>query len=106
MIDKFLTELKIDKYKKVCEVSREERRKIVDLMKNFPLDVIRFAPIGQAIVTAGGVAVTEVDPKTMRSKKCTNLFFAGEVLDEDALTGGFNLQREFSTGVAAGRALK
>ena len=103
-IDKFLEKLKVDKYKKVCEVSKEERLKIVDIMKNYPLDKIRLSSIEQAIVTAGGVNVKEIDPKTMQSKLCKNLYFTGEVLDVDALTGGFNIQIAFSTGVAAGRS--
>ena len=104
MIDKFLDKLRLDKYKRVCDVTKEERKKIVDVMKKFPVDKIRFAPIGQAIVTAGGVNVKEIDPKTLQSKICKNLFFVGEVLDVDALTGGFNIQIAMSTGVAAGKA--
>ena len=106
VIDKFIEKLRLDKYKRVCEVSKEERHKIVEVMKNFPVDKIRFAPIEQAIVTAGGVNVKEVDPKTMQSKLCKNLYFVGEVLDVDALTGGFNIQIAFATGVAAGRDCK
>ncbi|MBO4572584.1 MAG: NAD(P)/FAD-dependent oxidoreductase [Clostridia bacterium] len=102
MIDAFIDKLMLDKYKKVSEVSRAERQSIVKIMKNFPLDELRFAPIDQAIVTAGGVCVKEVDPSTMQSKLCKNLYFAGEVLDIDALTGGFNIQLAFSTGHLAG----
>ncbi len=103
MIDEFLNKLSIDKYKSVSELSREERLKIVDIMKDFPLDKLKFSSIDKAIVTAGGVNVKEVDPSTMQSKLCKNLYFAGEVLDVDALTGGFNIQIAFSTGVAAGK---
>ena len=104
MIDKFLVSLGLDKYKKVCEVTKEERKKIVGIMKNFPIDKIRRAPIDQAIVTSGGVNVNEIDPKTMRSKIVDGLYFVGEVLDVDALTGGFNIQIALSTGAAAGRS--
>ena len=101
MIQKFLEKLNISKYKTVSEVTKEERRKIVDIMKNFPIDKIRLSGLEQAIVTAGGVTVSEVNPKTMESKLCEGLYFVGEVLDVDALTGGFNIQIAFSTGVKA-----
>ena len=69
------------------------------------MTALRSRPIAEAIVTAGGVAVSEVDPKTMASRLCDGLFFCGEVLDVDAYTGGFNLQIAFSTGYFAGLAL-
>ena len=103
MTEAFIAALKIDKFKKINLVTKEERAKIVEIMKNFPVDEIRMPLIDQAIVTCGGVSVSEIDPKTMRSKKCENLYFAGEVMDVDALTGGFNLQIAFATGVAAGK---
>ena len=92
----------IDFRKKVNAVTKEERRVLVTVLKNLVLDPVRFRPIDEAIVTKGGVTVKEVDPKTMESRLCPGLYFAGEVLDVDAYTGGFNLQIAFSTGRLAG----
>ena len=82
---------------KVNAVTREQRRRVVELMKSLPLTFSGFRPISEAIVTSGGVDVREVSPKTMESKLVHGLYFAGEVLDVDAYTGGFNLQIAFST---------
>ena len=84
-------------------VTREQRRSLAALLKALPLTVEGFRPVEEAIVTSGGVRVGELNAKTMESKKAKGLFFAGEVLDVDAYTGGFNLQIAFSTGAAAGR---
>lgn len=92
----------IDERKKVNSITREERISLVEAIKGFKIPLLRFRPIDEAIVTKGGVAVNEVSPKTMESKLCPGLFFAGEVLDIDAYTGGFNLQVAFSTAVCAG----
>lgn len=92
----------IKEYKKNSEITREERLKLLSAIKRFKLDYDGLMPFSQAVVTAGGVATSEVNPKTMESKLVQGLFFAGEVLDVDALTGGFNLQIAFSTGVKAG----
>lgn len=89
--------------KKVNEITREERHSLVDLLKNFRLDISSFYDIDAAIVTGGGVDVKEIEPKTMKSKLIENLFFAGEVIDVDAYTGGFNLQIAFSTGYLCGK---
>lgn len=89
--------------KKVNTVTREERLALVRLLKNLPLEPIALRPIKEAIVTRGGVTVKEVDPRTMQSKLCRGLYFAGEVLDVDATTGGYNLQIAFSTGRLAGQ---
>ena len=89
---------------KVNSITREQRRRLVALFKDFPVSVTGFRPIGEAIVTAGGVCTREVDPRTMQSKLVPGLYFAGEVLDVDAQTGGFNLQIAFSTGALAGRS--
>lgn len=89
--------------KKVNTVTREERLALVGLLKNLPLEPISLRPIKEAIVTRGGVTVREVDPRTMQSKLCRGLYFAGEVLDVDATTGGYNLQIAFSTGRLAGQ---
>ena len=88
--------------KKVHAVTREERRKLLSALKGFTIPLAGFRPIDEAIVTSGGVSVKEVFPATMMSKKCKGLFFAGEMLDVDAYTGGYNLQIAFSTGYLAG----
>ena len=87
---------------KVNQITREQRAQLVNLLKDLKLTVLRFRPIEEAIVTSGGVSVKEIDPKTMESKLCKGLYFAGEVIDVDAYTGGFNLQIAFSTGRLAG----
>jgi len=89
-----------DKY--VNQISGEERRILVKLLKGLNLTVSRFRPIEEAIVTSGGVNVSEINPSTMESKLVKGLFFAGEVIDVDGYTGGFNLQIAFSTGYVAG----
>ena len=90
---------------KVNSITREQRRRLVALFKDFPVSVTGFRPIDEAIVTAGGVCTREVDPRTMGSKLVPGLYFAGEVLDLDAYTGGFNLQIAWATGHAAGEAV-
>ena len=94
----------ISEYKKVYEITKEERAKLCSILKAFPLSPVSFRPIEEAIITSGGVAVKEINPKTMESKLISGLYFAGEVIDVDAFTGGFNLQIAFSTGRAAGNA--
>ena len=94
----------IDPRKKVNSVTREERIKLTEVIKHFRIPLSHFRPIDEAIVTKGGISVKEISPKTMESKLCTGLFFAGEVIDLDAYTGGFNLQIAFSTGVLAGES--
>ena len=86
----------------VHQISREQRKKLVNLLKNFTFTVKRYRPIDEAIVTSGGVKVSEINSSTMESKLVEGLFFAGEVIDVDAYTGGFNLQIAFSTGYLAG----
>ena len=92
----------IDSNKKVNEVTKEERMKIVELLKNFQITITDFRPVEEAIVTAGGVNIKEINPKTMESKIIEELYFAGEIIDVDAYTGGFNLQIAYSTGYQAG----
>ena len=92
----------IDPRKKVNSVTKEERRRLLEAIKYMIIPLLRFRPIDEAIITKGGVAVNEVNPKTMESKLVSGLYFAGEVLDLDAYTGGFNLQIAFSTAVLAG----
>ena len=89
---------------KVNSINREQRLKLAGLLKAYRIDVLGPGPIEEAIVTSGGVKLNEVNPKTMESKLVHGLFFAGEVLDVDAYTGGFNLQIAWSTAYAAGRA--
>ena len=88
--------------KKVNEITKEERRIIVKELKQFPILLSKFRPIDEAIITAGGVSVKDINPKTMESKIVDGLFFAGEIIDVDAYTGGFNLQIAYSTGFVAG----
>lgn len=90
--------------KKVNAVTREERQSLVHVLKGMELEPVGFRPLAEAIVTRGGVNVREVDPRTMESRLCRGLYFAGEVLDVDATTGGFNLQIAFSTGHLAGES--
>ena len=87
---------------KVNQITKEKRARLVSVLKEFKITVNDFSPIRDAIVTSGGVKVSEINPKTMESKLCQNLYFAGEVIDVDAYTGGFNLQIAFSTGHLAG----
>lgn len=89
--------------KKVNEISKEERKQFVFMIKNLSLTITGTRPIEEAIITMGGVNVKEINPSTMESKKMRGLFFAGEVLDVDAFTGGFNLQIAWSTGYLAGK---
>lgn len=86
---------------KINSVTREQRLSLGILLKNFPLTVKGFRPVEEAIITSGGVNVREINPKTMESKLVSGLFFAGEVLDVDGYTGGFNLQIAFSTAYSA-----
>ncbi len=90
--------------KKVHDISKAERLRLLGALKHFKIPLHDFRPIEEAIVTAGGVSVSEIDPKTMMSKKQSALFLAGEILDLDAYTGGYNLQIAFSTGYLAGKS--
>jgi predicted Rossmann fold flavoprotein len=92
----------IDPDKKVNSITKEERKFLLKLLKQFELKVVKLEGFEKAIITAGGVELKEVDPKTMQSKIISNLYFAGEVLDLDGPTGGYNLQVAWSTGFAAG----
>lgn len=92
--------------KQVNEISKEERLKFVYLIKNFQMTIVSLRDYNEAIITRGGIHVKEIDPSTMESKKIKGLYFIGEVLDLDALTGGFNLQIAWSTAYAAGNSIK
>lgn len=92
----------IDPRKKVNSITREERQRLIKEMKELALHVLRLRPIEEAVVTSGGISLKEIDPATMQSKLVEGLYFAGEIIDVDCFTGGFNLQTAFSTGYLAG----
>jgi hypothetical protein len=92
----------IDEHRQTGTVTREERMKLISLLKHLPLTFKDFRPIDEAIITSGGVKVNEINPSTMQSKKIEGLYFAGEVIDIDGYTGGYNLQAAWSTGYLAG----
>ena len=92
----------IDGSKPVNSITKEERMRLEDVIKGFDVHIKSTEGFGQAVITKGGVDVTEIDPSTMRSRLAENLYFAGEIIDTDALTGGYNLQIAFSTGYLAG----
>lgn len=102
MIPVFLRKTGVNPFKKVNQITREERHAILNTLRKFTIPLSGFRPIEEAIITSGGVSVKEVNPKTMASKLVEGLYFAGEILDVDAYTGGFNLQIAFSTGRLAG----
>lgn len=102
MIETVINLSKINANKKVNEITKEERIRLVKLLKNFEITIKSFRPIEDAIITAGGVDTKQINPKTMESKLIKNLYFAGEIIDVDAYTGGFNLQIAYSTGYTAG----
>ena len=87
---------------KVNSITKEQRAKLVEILKELSFDIKAFRPIKEAIITSGGIKVSEINPSTMESKKVKGLYFAGEVIDVDAYTGGYNLQIAFSTGALAG----
>ncbi len=103
MIPVFVKKTGIDSSCKGNQVTKEMRLNIIHQLKHFEIEISKFRPIEEAIVTAGGVSIKEINPKTMASKRIRNLFFAGEILDVDAYTGGFNLQIAWSTGFLAGK---
>jgi hypothetical protein len=104
MIPVVLERLDIPAQTKVHSVTRQQRRGLLELLKGFSITLTGPRPVEEAIITSGGVKVGEVDPRTMESKLVPGLFFAGEILDVDAYTGGFNLQIAWATGHAAGLA--
>ncbi len=105
MIPVVLDRLGIDPQLQANGLKKEQRRALVELLKGFPLEITGKRPVAEAIITSGGVKVSEVDPKTMASKLVPGLYFAGEILDCDAYTGGFNLQIAWATAFAAGSAV-
>ena len=102
LIPVIIKKTNIDEEKRVNLIKKEERKKLVSLIKNFEVTISKFRPIEEAIITAGGISIKDINPKTMESKIVKNLFFAGEIIDVDAYTGGFNLQIAYSTGYVAG----
>ena len=92
----------IDPDKKVNEITKKERQKLVKILKKLEIKIVGFRPIEEAIITSGGINIKEINPKTMESKLIKGLYFAGEIIDVDAYTGGFNLQIAYSTGYTAG----
>ena len=104
MIRPFIKLTGIDERKKVNAITKEERHLILTTLKDFRIPLSSFRPIEEAIITSGGIEVKEISPKTMESKILPGLYFAGEMIDVDAYTGGFNLQIAFSTGYLAGKS--
>ena len=104
MIPVVLRRLQIDPSQQANSFSKENRRRLVQLIKNFTLKIVGKRPVSEAIITSGGVKVSEIDPKTMESKLVSGLYFAGEIIDCDAYTGGFNLQIAWSTAYCAAMA--
>ena len=92
----------INPEKQVNEIRKEERKNLVKLLKHFKIELKNFRPIDEAIITSGGINIKEINPKTMGSKLVQGLYFAGEIIDVDSYTGGFNLQIAYSTGYTAG----
>lgn len=106
MIPVVLRKLNIPASLQANSLKKEQRRALVELLKAFPVEITGKRPVAEAIITSGGIKVSEVDPKTMESKFVKGLFFAGEILDCDAYTGGFNLQIAWATGYCAGMSVK
>ena len=106
MIPVVLKKLNIDPKLQANSLKKEQRRQLVELLKAFPVEIANKRPVSEAIITSGGVKVSEINPKTMESKLVRGLYFAGEVIDCDAYTGGFNLQIAWATAYAAAIAVK
>lgn len=104
LAEQFAWLAKLDPDKRLNDITHDERQRMVELLKGLRVTVSRMASLDEAIVTAGGVSIKEIDPRTMMSKLVPGLFFAGEVIDIDAITGGYNLQAAFSTGYVAGES--
>lgn len=102
MIPIVIEKTKINEEKRVNEITKEERRNLVKVLKKFELTIKDFRPVEEAIITSGGINIKEINPKTMESKLVKWLYFAGEIIDVDSYTGGFNLQIAYSTGYTAG----
>lgn len=105
LIPVIIEKSEINSEKKVNEINKKERHRLVNLLKNFEVTIKGFRPIDEAIITSGGINIKEINPKTMESKLVEGLYFAGEIIDVDAYTGGFNLQIAYSTGYTAGNQI-
>ncbi len=103
LINPIIEETGINPTKQVNTVTKQERQKIVQILKNFEVTIKEFRPIEEAIITSGGISIKEINPKTMESKLVNGLYFAGEIIDVDGYTGGFNLQIAYSSGYVAGK---
>ena len=103
LINTIINETGINPTKQINTVTKNERMKLLQILKNFEVTVKGFRPIEEAIITSGGITIKEINPKTMESKLVSGLYFAGEIIDVDAYTGGFNLQIAYSTGYVSGR---
>ena len=106
MIPVVLRRLEIAPDMQANSLTKQKRRALVELLKAFPVEILGKRPVSEAIITSGGVKVSEINPKTMESKLVSGLFFAGEIIDCDAYTGGFNLQIAWATAYAAGSGVK
>ena len=106
MIPVVLRKLDIDPTLQANSLKKQQRRALVELLKAFPVEIKGKRPVAEAIITSGGIKTSEIDPKTMESKLVPGLHFAGEIIDCDAYTGGFNLQIAWATAYAAGMAVK
>ena len=103
MINSVIKKSKINPQKQVNTITKQERTRLIEVLKGFELEIKKFRPIEEAIITSGGIKIKEINPKTMESKKVKGLYFAGEIIDVDSYTGGFNLQIAYSTGYVAGK---
>ena len=106
MIPVVLRRLEIDPNMQANSLKKQQRRALVELLKGFSVEITGKRPVAEAIITSGGIKVSEIDPKTMESKIVPGLYFAGEIIDCDAYTGGFNLQIAWATAYAAGCSVK
>jgi predicted Rossmann fold flavoprotein len=106
MIPVVLQRLEIDPNMQANSLKKQQRRALVELLKGFSVEITGKRPVAEAIITSGGIKVSEIEPKTMESKIVPGLYFAGEIIDCDAYTGGFNLQIAWATAYAAGCSVK
>ena len=103
MINSVIKKSKIDPQNQVNTITKQERTRLIEVLKGSELEIKKFRQIEEAIITSGGIKIKEINPKTMESKKVKGLYFAGEIIDVDSYTGGFNLQIAYSTGYVAGK---
>ena len=106
LIPVIIEKSKVNPNKKVNEITKDERKILVEILKKFEVEIKGFRPIEEAIITSGGINIKEINPKTMESKIVNGLYFAGEIIDVDSYTGGFNLQIAFSSGYVVGNSVR